>query len=296
MNEIDDVAEASTQSDPHAVRLNRRRSLKAAAAAAAAAGATWVAPRVEGLSVVPDFAAAGTALTGPIRFVIGSSGNEANVGSGGNPGSHWWAVSDNASYSAPGTDRGPTFAYNYANSANTLPVTLGGGQVTTRGTGDDNLIPLRAPYRGTPSPGGTAVTMSAPLGGPAPSPVGNVVVTVPPGDGSDLGAAQTFNVAFSVDPPFNRCRVANATLTTFDTESSTDSDPDDHVDSSARFLSGSTRQAAITAPNPIVTIVNPAGGVSPGGLNPPPGNWTSSVTVGPSPHWGMAVEFNVTCQ
>lgn len=51
-------------------RMDRRAALKKAAVAAGTAGAVWAAPRIEGLSITPDYAAAGTVsgLTRTIRF------------------------------------------------------------------------------------------------------------------------------------------------------------------------------------------------------------------------------------
>lgn len=56
----------------------RREMLKKAAAGFAVAGGVWVAPRIEGLSLAPDYAAAGTAR-GTFRF----SRTASDAGSGG---------------------------------------------------------------------------------------------------------------------------------------------------------------------------------------------------------------------
>lgn len=62
-----DVGEpASREQDGLGRRVSRRDALRKAAAGAAVAGAAWSAPAVKGLTVVPDYAAAGT-VTGLTR-------------------------------------------------------------------------------------------------------------------------------------------------------------------------------------------------------------------------------------
>ena len=55
--DTDSETETDSTHDPV---LTRHRALKKAAVAAAAAGAVWSAPRIEGLSSLPDYASAGT--------------------------------------------------------------------------------------------------------------------------------------------------------------------------------------------------------------------------------------------
>lgn len=68
-------------------RMDRREALSKAAAAAAVAGVAWSAPAVRGMSVVPDYAAAGTqtGLTRTFR-ILGvsrtSNGNWGDIGTG----------------------------------------------------------------------------------------------------------------------------------------------------------------------------------------------------------------------
>lgn len=57
-HEPTDEPTAEPVADP--ALIDRRSAMKKAAAAAAAAGAVWSAPRIDGLSLVPDYAAAGT--------------------------------------------------------------------------------------------------------------------------------------------------------------------------------------------------------------------------------------------
>jgi hypothetical protein len=60
--------------DPETGSINRRDALKKAGAASLVAGAVWAAPRIDGLSIVPDYASAGTATTNAIAFKWNSDG------------------------------------------------------------------------------------------------------------------------------------------------------------------------------------------------------------------------------
>lgn len=71
MNEQMDVAQA-TSIDEDRARLDRRTAMRAALGGAAA-GAAFMAPRIDGLSVAPDYAAAATACT------IGAAGTSVNI-------------------------------------------------------------------------------------------------------------------------------------------------------------------------------------------------------------------------
>ncbi|MCO5312218.1 MAG: hypothetical protein M9952_04675 [Microthrixaceae bacterium] len=71
MNEQMDVAQA-TSIDEDRARLDRRTAMRAALGGAAA-GAAFMAPRIDGLSVAPDYAAAATACT------IGAAGTSVTV-------------------------------------------------------------------------------------------------------------------------------------------------------------------------------------------------------------------------
>jgi hypothetical protein len=63
---VDDSANDRTSS--------RRDALKKAAAAGAVSAAVWAAPRVDGLSIAPDYASAGTNTTGVITFRLDGNG------------------------------------------------------------------------------------------------------------------------------------------------------------------------------------------------------------------------------
>lgn len=79
---------------------SRRAALRKAALGSAAAAAVWVAPKVEGLSLVPDYAAAGTATTGLITFRL--DGNGPNVLGAGN----WMNAAPSPQYTV--TQDGPS--------------------------------------------------------------------------------------------------------------------------------------------------------------------------------------------
>ncbi len=79
---------------------SRRDAIKKAAVAGAATAAVWAAPKVEGLSVVPDYAAAGTTTTGVITFRI--NGNNPGILGGNN----WMNAAPSPAYAI--TQNGPS--------------------------------------------------------------------------------------------------------------------------------------------------------------------------------------------
>jgi hypothetical protein len=88
---------------------SRRNALKKAAVGAGVAGAVWVAPKIDGLSIVPDYASAGT---GHITVTFTLVGEGPGILGGGND-----------------LTAQPSAAYN----------------IVTNGPSDDNAIQLRAP-------------------------------------------------------------------------------------------------------------------------------------------------------
>lgn len=67
-------------SDVDEARISRRSALRKAAAGAAVAGAVWAAPRVEGLSIVPDYAAAASGSVGALTLNLDArDGCDANA-------------------------------------------------------------------------------------------------------------------------------------------------------------------------------------------------------------------------
>src|SRR5690349_20345189 len=71
-----DVTEDSAQ------HHSRRDAIKKDAIGAAVAGTVWAAPKIEGLSVVPNYASAGTNTTGVITFRL--NGNYPGILGGNN--------------------------------------------------------------------------------------------------------------------------------------------------------------------------------------------------------------------
>lgn len=206
MTESDDGNETT---DP--ARVARRDALRKAAVAAGAAGAVWAAPKVEGLSLAPSYAAAATA-TAPheVIITIGTSGDENNVGSGCNPGNHHWAITSllNSPYAIRNH---PTNAGGQLTHTNTPGVTVSGPS-RTRGPAPQ---PKPSSWPSEPTTiyrvddQDERFTVSAPLG----TGVGTVAITNPGGYiDSDLDGEKRFDVTFNVDPPFNKCRVTEAIL------------------------------------------------------------------------------------
>ncbi len=123
MNEQMDVAQA-TSTDEERTRLDRRTAMRVALGGAAA-GATFMAPRIDGLSLAPDYAAAATACT------VGAAGTSVNI-----PGParkdtfgvgclsvRCWAMcfAGNVTTSTSACDRGYSCPGNAGNFSNTDP-------------------------------------------------------------------------------------------------------------------------------------------------------------------------------
>ncbi|MCB1258088.1 MAG: hypothetical protein KDB26_13325 [Microthrixaceae bacterium] len=162
-------------------RIKRRAALKLAAGAAAA-GAVWTAPKLDGFSVVPNYAAAGTAVVPAKTFRIDTADIAAN-------------------YPPPG----------YYNPQPSPDAAGGPGDGCSGQNGDVYALSTPAnPGISVNSSGPTAssaINFSYPLG-----PAGNVVVKVPNGADADSGVTTNIDVAFNIDPPFNKCRVNAAAL------------------------------------------------------------------------------------
>jgi hypothetical protein len=71
---VDAPASARTDAASRVPAPGRRDALKKGAAAAAVGAVAWSAPRIEGLSVVPDYASAGTNTTPVITFHLDGNG------------------------------------------------------------------------------------------------------------------------------------------------------------------------------------------------------------------------------
>lgn len=192
--------------------MSRREALTKAAAGAAVAGAAWSAPAVKGLTVVPDYAAAGTAtgLTRTFR-ILGVSrtgnGNWGDIGGNSNQGSF-----DFRGLQVPGPTPGETVNASGGTSGGVPGYNPGTAQV----------------LESSQNPTGHAaslVTMTATLGA-----AGTVTATMQNNENAffraDAGTAVNPNnpdyyndddriripVTFNVDPPFNQCRVTSGAL------------------------------------------------------------------------------------
>ena len=190
---LEDEAGSDTQ-DGIDRRMDRRTALRKAATGAAVAGVAWSAPSVKGLTLVPDYASAGT-VTGLTRTfrILGVERNYRALDSG--------------------TDK------HDFRGLNTIGVTASGG------AGSGGYTPATAQALET----GPAVTMTSPLGV-----AGSVTATLQndaprsffradAGSQSSPGSsneARHFTaperiqipVTFNVDPPFNQCKVESGTL------------------------------------------------------------------------------------
>lgn len=194
--EFDAVDAAGAEQVEDSGSESRRSALKKAAAAGVVGAAAFAAPRVEGMSIAPNYAAAGTATTGVITLRLNGNG--------------------------PGL----AGANNYMN-ANPSPSYT----INQNGPSDNQAIIITAPL-------GTA---------------GNAVWTFPSGLDTDGPAIPGGSVAFSVDPPYNRCRVVSGNT---GWQGTTGGRPD--VSNSASPAPVPNTNASFTQ-----TISIPAGGESP---------------------------------
>jgi hypothetical protein len=215
-------------------RIARREAIKKAAAGAAVAGAVWTAPRVEGLSLVPDYAAAGTATA-----VIEKTFQIGTADFGNCPGYYC----DDPGVAGDGCDNLGDDNYAVANAANP--------GIVSPSIGPTQNTNIRMDY----------VLQNA---GPSPTPIGNVRVAMAQGADADLPNTDNtrLNVEFSVDPPFNKCRVSAATL----------------------------EKCGENNLNNLPLNNNPA----PGATNPAPGNFTVGVVIPGGPGQGQAEFIRIT--
>lgn len=166
-------------------RASRREAIKKAAAAAAVSGVVWTAPRVEGLSIAPDYASAMTGGAPPVYLTIDSADDGSDFGTGCTSGTDYYYFAHTPS---PADHNSPT----------PIPAPYNPGWTLS----NSNVRAENAP-----------VVLTANL----PSPVGviaAVTVTIPNTNDADReggGNEPIMDVAFSgIDPPFNNCRVEAA--------------------------------------------------------------------------------------
>lgn len=171
-----DVQSTAEVHQPRAERIARREALKKAATGAAVAGAVWAGPRVEGLSLAPDYAAAGTASGISKTFVIDTGGSDG-------PGS---VDSDNGGAGTGCFGGGLIYGNDWAAVS---PATNPGITVTS------------------PQPNARNAAINMDYVVPSPPSSVNVDALIPAGWDADLNATQNVTMSFTVDPPWNRCRV-----------------------------------------------------------------------------------------
>ena len=222
MNEIADGDEARDTGSAEGIedpqRVDRRTALKKAATGGVVAGAVWVAPKVEGLSILPDYAAAGTG-TANVNFRIQSTSRGGSWDNNNYYGDNDRNNLNNAGFD--GCDNGGNDWYVAVAAAN--PGVSAGPVSNPPAQGGFGRSSGLSPFR-----------LSAPLGA-----AGNVAVVVPEGADADLeGSTTTVNVAFDIDPPWNRCRISAVNLN--------------------KCITGSGAAVVTTANNPAPNATNPA--------------------------------------
>lgn len=213
-------------------RTARREALKKAAAGAVVAGAVWAGPRVEGLSMLPDYASAGTASGITKDFVI-EAGNSDGPGS---------VDTDNGGVGT-GCDE-PTGLIYGQDWAAVAPASNPGITVTSP----------------NPNARNSAINMDYVV--PAPgSPAANVDALIPSAWDADLNNNEVVTMTFTVDPPWNKCRINAVAMNKCD---------------------GNAGTVNIGPGNP-----------SPGAPNPGP--FTADVEVGPQPGTMAKLTITVGC-
>lgn len=156
--------------------ISRREALKKAAIGAGVVGAVWSAPRIEGLSIVPDYAAAGT-FAGTIVF--NKNQRDCNPGASAN----CWG--------------------NCTGTNTCAPLTYSGA----------NAVPVYSPFMGTPAggpgSGGTFDSATNVTNFASPPANRNEFIAVTwsgPADTNSTGMA-SLNFSANMDPPFNHCTI-----------------------------------------------------------------------------------------
>ncbi len=230
IGEVADTEEDVSELASDAGRIARREALKKAAAGGVVAGAMWMAPRVEGLSLVPDYASAGTAtgLTKVFTIDTGGSDGPASINS------------DNGG-ALTGCDNG-------------LPPIYGNDWAAVSPASNPGITVVSP----QPNARNAAINMSYAL----PSAAGTVNALIPSGWDADLNVNRTVTMGFTIDPPWNKCRVQSAAMNRCD---------------------GSTGTVNVAGTNP-----------APGATNPAP--FTVDVVVpGPQPSNMRQLRITVEC-
>jgi hypothetical protein len=194
---------SAEQLDPKVV--SRRDALKKAAIGAGIAGAVWSAPRIEGLSLVPDYAAAGTIPPGS-TITIKVTAATCSTAFGNNTNCWGNCVRPALTTCAPFQFHVPAYA-------------------PAAGTGIAGNPPTPTPLPFFPLPGtpgtGAAYNSTTMLTNPAPpAPNQNEFFDVVWSGNADENSMGSAKVMFSLDPPFNMC-TATATGRTHPASSNT---------------------------------------------------------------------------
>lgn len=164
----DVVSEADASDDP---RIARREAMRKAAIGAAVTGAVWASPKVEGLSVLPDYAAAATG-TGSFTFRTRTA------------------------------DAAPTY---YDSVGDEIPACPGSGGSHWNVRTPDNPGNTSINSGNT---NGTARSVTGPIG---PAGSATMSVASGPNNQGELNETRNdISVAINIDPPFNKCRVSSA--------------------------------------------------------------------------------------
>lgn len=172
-----DVGSLETIAGPGSERIARRDALKKAATGAAVAGAVWAGPRVEGLSLAPDYAAAGTASAITKTFIIDAGQSDGPT-----------SVNNDNGGAGTGCDGGGGVIY--------------GNDWAAVSPASNPGITVTSPQ---PNARNTAINMDYVV--PSPPSSVNVDALIPAGWDADLNSTQKVTMTFTVDPPWNRCRV-----------------------------------------------------------------------------------------
>lgn len=285
----DELAGASSsEEDGEQRRVNRRDALRKAAA-----GAAWSAPAVKGLSVVPDYAAAGTetTLTRTFRILgVRQDGTTINL----NRAEHYLraipttgvTVSGGNPSSFPGQVSGP--------SSVTVEMT---GALGSAGNAVATLQ-----NKTNANPGSTPISTFRADAGSGLGPTANSWYTAP--------EKIQIPVAFNVDPPFNKCSVSSGTLfSTADSNSSyhfhnlgdSNSVPNEEAlpypnplpETYPQPTSNYVSTAAVIQPSPALgPKSNPMMVISPTPLPNNPGTFTQEITVENRDNSDNAVQVN----
>ena len=172
-SELPQAGAGNSESSIDADRIARRELMRKAAIGAAVSGAVWAAPSVEGLSLVPDYAAAATG-TGAFTFTVRTTDAENN----------YYVPTNSAGDETPACSGSDGSYWNVQSPDNPGNTSINPG-ITN----------------------GTARFVTGPIG-PAGSATMNVA-SGPANQGELNETRSDIAVTIDIDPPFNKCRVSS---------------------------------------------------------------------------------------